>query len=225
MLEQLHNVKFLTLSLEIVEVLSSAIELILPQPSPFVNLKSLKIYPDIVHLWEHEPKRVTIMPANLRSYLLDSSSQSTFTKFLREEILEEKLLAELRVLLEKEKDNTETNRARLEQRKAPVQSHTQEIGRNMALIKDTWENLGVELQKRKEKACFIISKLQRFEELLASLPTSNRAKYQPCFSSLRAEADIVLHQITNSMKAQCDENQIRSSVFFCEPATTLESSS
>ncbi|GJZ90736.1 hypothetical protein Tco_0662663 [Tanacetum coccineum] len=43
LLQQLHSVKYLTLNLEIFQVLSPLMELISYQPSPFVNLKSLKL--------------------------------------------------------------------------------------------------------------------------------------------------------------------------------------
>ncbi|PWA57159.1 F-box domain, Leucine-rich repeat domain, L domain-like protein [Artemisia annua] len=45
LLQRLHSVKSLALSLEIVELLSTSEEVISHQPSPFHSLKSLKIYP------------------------------------------------------------------------------------------------------------------------------------------------------------------------------------
>ncbi|PWA90117.1 F-box domain, Leucine-rich repeat domain, L domain-like protein [Artemisia annua] len=42
---QLQSVKFLTVNMEILELLSLSVELISNQPSPFANLKSLHIYP------------------------------------------------------------------------------------------------------------------------------------------------------------------------------------
>ncbi|KAI7732834.1 hypothetical protein M8C21_022162, partial [Ambrosia artemisiifolia] len=83
LLQQLHNVKFLTLSLEIVELLSSSVELMSNQRSPFANLKSLKIYPerDLSEVREHERVK---MSAEVRGYLLDSSPGATFTMVSRE---------------------------------------------------------------------------------------------------------------------------------------------
>ncbi|KAI3713744.1 hypothetical protein L1987_72330 [Smallanthus sonchifolius] len=147
---------------------------------------------------------------------------------LREERQAQDLMAELRVLLDKEKDNSKINKARPEREKTPVESlepKKLEIGGNMAQIKGGWENLGVQFSQRKEQASVIISKLQLVEELLAKLPASKRAKIQPCFSSMCVEADIAISQITDCIKIQCDENQIRSSVWFHELATTLEPSS
>ncbi|KAK1438303.1 hypothetical protein QVD17_04110 [Tagetes erecta] len=101
--QKLHNVKFLELSLEIVEFLSSNQDLILHQPSPFVNLKSLKIYPETV--WYYNAPKKVAMSTELKSYLLDSSPRATFTMVLREEIKAQKLMADLRVHLEKKMIN------------------------------------------------------------------------------------------------------------------------
>ncbi|XP_076911982.1 F-box protein At4g22280-like [Bidens hawaiensis] len=157
LLQHLHNVKFLKLNLEIVEILSSTADQILHQPSPFVNLTSLKIYPaKSTFCNEQAPKKVA-MSNELKSYLLDSSPKCTFTMVFREEILASKLLTELGVLLEKEKDDTNTN-------KIPVESHKPKklkLGWNMAQIRSSWDNLDVQIMQRKKKAFLIISKLQR----------------------------------------------------------------
>ena len=42
--QQLHNVKFVTFKLEIIELLSSSVELNLCESHAFVNIRSLKIY-------------------------------------------------------------------------------------------------------------------------------------------------------------------------------------
>ncbi|XP_076888853.1 putative F-box/FBD/LRR-repeat protein At4g03220 [Bidens hawaiensis] len=224
LLQQLYNVRFLTLNLEIVELLSSSGELVLHQPSPFVNLKRLNIYPNRKHLLEHEPKKVA-MSTELKSYLLDGSPGCTFTMILREEAIVHELMAEFRVLLRKDKDNIKTESAHVEQRKVPVESHEPKklkIEVDMAQIKGRWENLGVQIQLRKKKACLIISKLQRIKDLLTELPATNRAKMRPCFSSLCEEANIAISKTTNCMKIQCDESQSSSSIYFHELATTLE---
>ncbi|KAK1438305.1 hypothetical protein QVD17_04112 [Tagetes erecta] len=224
LLQLLHSVNFLKLNLEIVEILSTYGDLILEQTSPFVNLKSLTVYPEIVSHWEYTPRKVAMSP-ELKSYLLDGSPGSIFTMVLREEIMAPKLLPELGALLETVKEDIKITR---EYWKAQVNIHapkakmTRKFGGYMAQIKSGWENLGVNLQQRKEKACFIISNLQRIEELLSKLPASKRAKFQPCFSSLCIEAESVISQVTDCMQIQCDENQSRSSVCLYELATSSE---
>ncbi|KAK9052832.1 hypothetical protein SSX86_029462 [Deinandra increscens subsp. villosa] len=226
LLQQLHNVKFLSLNLEIVELLSSSVGLHLHQPSPFVNLKSLNIHPERVYWCEEEPPKVA-MSTELKRYLLDGSPGAAFTMVLREEILAHKYTTELRVLLEKEK----ADMAHLDQGKTPVESHKPKVemklnsGENIAQIKSCWKNLGVQIEAGNEKANLIISKLQRIEKVLTKLPASKRAKIQPCFSSLCGEAKIAISQITDCMKIQCDENQDRLSFWFHELATKLEPSS
>nr|XP_043608510.1 F-box/FBD/LRR-repeat protein At5g22660-like [Erigeron canadensis] len=79
--QQLNNVKFLTLSLEIIELLSSSVELISHQPSPFTGLTSLKIYPEVVS--EQAPKGEN-MSTEVKNYLLDSSPIATLTLISRE---------------------------------------------------------------------------------------------------------------------------------------------
>ncbi|XP_076902142.1 F-box/LRR-repeat protein At3g26922-like [Bidens hawaiensis] len=77
LLQQFHNVKFLTLNLEFVKFLSS-VELISHQPSPFANLKSLKIYTHYVSLNEKARTKVT-MSIEVKNYLLDGSPGATVT--------------------------------------------------------------------------------------------------------------------------------------------------
>ncbi|KAJ0466582.1 putative F-box domain, leucine-rich repeat domain superfamily, F-box-like domain superfamily [Helianthus annuus] len=93
LLQQIRNVKFLTLNLEVVELLSSFVELLAHLPSPFANLKSLKIHPERERLKVREHKRVE-MSAEVRSYLLDGSPGATFTMVSREDIKSMKKLAE-----------------------------------------------------------------------------------------------------------------------------------
>ncbi|XP_076937111.1 putative F-box/FBD/LRR-repeat protein At3g49030 [Bidens hawaiensis] len=217
LLHQLYNVRFLTLNLEIVELLSSSVELVLHQASPFVNLKRLNIYPLEGYWSEQSPKKVAMSP-ELKSYLLDGSPGCTFTMVLREEITAKRLIAELRVLIRKEKDNIKTRSAHVETHE-PKKLKT--MG-NMAQMKGHWENLGVQIELRKETVFLIISKLQRIEEIVTKLPASNMARIQACFSSLCEEANIAISIITDCMKVQCDENQSRSSVCLHELATSVK---
>ncbi|KAI7747531.1 hypothetical protein M8C21_016733, partial [Ambrosia artemisiifolia] len=215
LLQQLRNVHFLTLNLEIIEILSSSMDLILHQPSPFVNLKSLNIYPKITEYQrDHANKKVT-MSTELKSYLLDSSPESSFTIVFREEVQAQNIMAELRVLLEKEEDKSKDNKTHVESHKP---KKVKLIGEDMMHIKSCLENLGARI----EKSCLMISKLQETEALLRKLPASNRAKIQQCFSSLCIEADIAIRKITDCVKIQCDEYQSRSSVWFHELATTSQ---
>ncbi|GKC87969.1 hypothetical protein Tco_1148618, partial [Tanacetum coccineum] len=68
LLQQFRSVKFLMLNLEIVECLSSSVELISHQPSPFLNLKYLKIYPILKEV--HEKANVSTV---VEDCFLDSS--------------------------------------------------------------------------------------------------------------------------------------------------------
>nr|XP_043622290.1 uncharacterized protein LOC122593900 isoform X2 [Erigeron canadensis] len=219
LLQQLHNVKFLTLNLEFIELLSSSVELISQQPSLFVNLKRLTIYPHKVFEYDMRglPKGKVNLSTELKQYLLDSSPGATITMISPEEIIAskdaasaKKLMTELRVLLEQEKANTKTKG------KAPMVSNNGErkmqlqIGGNRALIKNYWKDLNVQFEQRKAKAYIIISKLESIEEVLKKLPAANRALIQPCFSRICAQADNLMNQI---LKMQCDEIQSRTSVF------------
>lgn len=63
--------------------LSSSVELISHQPSPFTNLKSLKIYPKRVDERDLPKKRVD-MSVEVKKYLLDGSPSAAFTIVSRE---------------------------------------------------------------------------------------------------------------------------------------------
>lgn len=163
-----------------------------------------------------------------------------------QEIIEErnatsakKGMAKLRVCLEQEKANTETNRAHMEQANAPIGSHNAKmyeqgraqveskvkIGGNRARINSCWKDFGDNMEQGKAKTFDIISQLNNIGELLKSLPTSKRAEMQPCFSNLCAEADIVMSKIADCMMMQVNENQRCLKIFFHEVATKWQSSS
>ncbi|KAJ0634837.1 putative F-box domain, leucine-rich repeat domain superfamily, F-box-like domain superfamily [Helianthus annuus] len=62
------------------ETLSSSVELISHQPSPFANLKRLKIYPSYVtRLAEDQMELQVTMCTEVKNYLLDASPGATFT--------------------------------------------------------------------------------------------------------------------------------------------------
>ncbi|PWA68299.1 F-box domain, Leucine-rich repeat domain, L domain-like protein [Artemisia annua] len=230
LLQRLHSVKSLTLNLEILELLSSSVEVISHQPSPFANLKSLKIYPKRIAKWELPKERVD-MSIEVKNYLLDGSPSAAFTMISREETIEEmnatsakKHMAELRELLQEEKANIKANTAQMEEGKTQVENQL-EIGASIAHIKSCFRDFSVQIEQRKAKVFSIINKLESIEELLTKLPTSNRVMIQPCFSSLCAEANIVISKLTDCMKIHCDDSRSRLSICFDELATSLEPSS
>ncbi|KAM0059691.1 putative F-box domain, leucine-rich repeat domain superfamily, F-box-like domain superfamily [Helianthus debilis subsp. tardiflorus] len=221
LLQHLHRVKSLTLNLEIVELLSSSVELMSHKPSPFVNLKSLKIHPAREEVPEHDSVK---MYAEVKSYLLDGSSGATFTMVTREEIratrntkLAQNRITTLHALLEQEKARIETKLTKIaEQRSLPfsecIDSH----------IDMCWKYTSVQIKTGKEKASNIISELQEIKDLLAKLPASNLATVQSSFSTLCAEADIVTRKIAECIKMDCDEGQRRLSMCIHELAAPLQ---
>ncbi|KAJ0804495.1 hypothetical protein HanPI659440_Chr02g0038711 [Helianthus annuus] len=72
LLQKFHNVKVLSLSVDIIELLNSSVELISHQPSPFANLKSLKI----LSYWGWKSKKV-IMSVEVKNYLLNRCCQNS----------------------------------------------------------------------------------------------------------------------------------------------------
>ena len=146
------------------------------------------------------------------------------TKAVRNAALAKNLMAELRVLLEQEKANFETNKAHIEEGNAQVENQLQNAG-SIAHIKSRFKEFSVQIEQRKDKAFSIINKLETIEELLTKLPTSNKAMIQPHFPSLCVEANVVISKLTDSMKIHCDDSQSRLSVCFNELATSFEPSS
>lgn len=117
---------------------------------------------------------------------------------VRDTVLAQNQMAELQVLLRQEKSKTE--RAHVEREKAPMKSRTTE------LHEEGKAQFGMDMQllhPEDAKICDIISKLQYIEGLLTNLPTSVRTKMEACFSSLLAEAILVVKEIDHA-NAQCD---------------------
>lgn len=216
LLQQLHSVKYLTLNMGMFHILSPLMELISYQPSPFVNLKSLKVYPH--DYWVEVPETI---PAEVKKYLLDGSPSATFTEVSCEEMralryAKEALycMAELREMLEHEKANIETNIGHMDLVMIPVVCHEPNMHEQDKMqmdkmkneIDSCWEDLcaQIELWKAKTSTSNIISKLCLIEELLTKLPTSKRAQIETSFSKLCREADMVMNAIMNSMKIQSD---------------------
>ncbi|KAF5753735.1 putative F-box domain-containing protein [Helianthus annuus] len=243
LLPQLHNVKSLTLNLEIVEKLgslffvcthftlkifvqqlSSSVELMSHPPSPFANLRSLKIYPTSEHS-RVEKHKSGKMSAELKRYLLDASPSAIVTMISREDVrtmkntrLAQNLTTRLMALLQRVRSDIETIMAKIyEQRKAQV---------DKVIVADwnvhwCWQILSERIEKREEKPSGVISKLNEILKLLRTLPASNRATIQPSISTLWAEADIVMNLMTDLMKMYFDEKRRHLSVCCHELATTL----
>ncbi|KAM0059234.1 hypothetical protein Hdeb2414_s0005g00179221 [Helianthus debilis subsp. tardiflorus] len=113
------------------------------------------------------------------------------------------IMAELRVIL------VDTNRAHLERGKAHVAGNKLTVEESLVQIQSCFEHLNVQIQQRAENARLIILKLHQVNELLTRLPASERAKIQPCFDSLRAEAFIANGKLAEDVTILADENQIR----------------
>ncbi|GJX48079.1 F-box domain containing protein [Tanacetum coccineum] len=77
LLQRLHSVKFLTLNMEILEILSSSVELLSHQHPPFANLKYLKIYP-------LELTKKANLAIEVINFILDNSPNATFVMISRE---------------------------------------------------------------------------------------------------------------------------------------------
>ncbi|KAI7726822.1 hypothetical protein M8C21_019519 [Ambrosia artemisiifolia] len=204
LLQRLHNVKSLSLNLEIVELLSSYVELMSNLPSPFANLKSLKIYPQLTKLDECHTVKLS---AEVKRYLLETSPGATFSMVTREDVrnmynteLAQNLIRKLRASLEQEKARTATKIAKM-----------RELGKSRYYVDSyidlRWKYMSLQVKKVEEKGSDIISKLKEIKELLTELSASNRATIQPSFSTLCAEADTVTSMITDCMKMDHDENQ------------------
>ncbi|KAJ0677849.1 putative F-box domain, leucine-rich repeat domain superfamily, F-box-like domain superfamily [Helianthus annuus] len=110
LLQQIRSVKFLTLNLKFIKLVSSYMERVSRQPSPFTNLKSLKIHPDRV---DKEHKKVNVSTQVIK-YLLAGSPTATFTMISYKEFKEQQQKAQAFA-------NTES---RMDQRKPPVKNAT-----------------------------------------------------------------------------------------------------
>ncbi|KAK9052906.1 hypothetical protein SSX86_029536 [Deinandra increscens subsp. villosa] len=226
LLQQLHSVKFLTLNLEIIKTLSSFVELISHLPSPFTNLKRLKIYPAYVDPDEETQSEELTMCSKVKSYLLDGSLGATFTMVSYEEIRAvmnvasaRKLMRELQVELNLLKENRETDKTDMDQDMTTVHEQVEaengrakpdtevkwHFGERITRIESYWEDLNERLEKGYSDAAHIISMLREIEEVLTKLPTTPRAKLQARFSNLCAEAGTIMDNMMDHLKKQCDK--------------------
>lgn len=126
--------------------------------------------------------------------------------------LAQNLITELRVMLEQERAIIGTKMSKMhEQEKTQVGKH----------VEERWKHMNVQYSKGKQKSCEIILKLKEIKGLFKELPASNVAIIRPSFSTLCAEADIVMSKIIDYMKMHCDENQRLLSECCHELATAL----
>lgn len=72
--------KFFLVYFFFLQLLSSSVKVILNQPSPFANLMSLKICPELCD----EPYKKLTMSTEVKNYMLDSSPRATITVVSRE---------------------------------------------------------------------------------------------------------------------------------------------
>ncbi|KAJ0446018.1 putative F-box domain, leucine-rich repeat domain superfamily, F-box-like domain superfamily [Helianthus annuus] len=238
-LKKIHSVEFLTLSLEAIKLLSQFVELISHLPSPFANLKRLKIYPEYVTPEaEDQTEQEVTMCTEVKNYLLDASPGATVTMVSHDEIRAvmnvqsaRSLMRELQELLDEWKENSEANTAHMKQDKAPIESHMSTVheqgevedhkaqpdtkmegrsGGRMTHITCYWEDLNEQFKKGNEKTGHILSMLQKIEGVLTKLPTSHRAKLQERFFGLSAEAEALMDDVMDCMKIQYDKKPSRS---------------
>ncbi|PWA98287.1 F-box domain, Leucine-rich repeat domain, L domain-like protein [Artemisia annua] len=178
--QHLRSVKYLTLNLEILELLSSSVELILINRPPFANLKSLHIYP-VEEL--SEVRNDVEMSSEVKNYLLENSPSATFTMVSREESrvrkdtkLAQNQMASLQLMLEHEKTKMENQITQVE--------NLLQIGERMTHVNRCWEGLSDRIEQGKQKTDDIIAQLRNIKKLMTKLPASKRAEMEPCFSSL-----------------------------------------
>ncbi|KAK1438377.1 hypothetical protein QVD17_04185 [Tagetes erecta] len=185
-------------------------ELISHQPSPFANLKRLKIYPARVTLEDETQPKVFISP-EVKNYLLDSSPSATFTMVSHEDIRAamnvtsaRDLITEFQVLLDQWKEDSETNVTHMKNHMATVNEQG-EVGNHMARVESYWEDLNKQLEKGSKITSCTIPMLRKIEVVLAKLPKSHRDKLQAKFYGLRAEAETIMgNMIMDCMKIQWD---------------------
>lgn len=254
-LQKFQSVKFLTINLEIPELLSSMSELVSNKTSPFASLKSLKIYPANIDGWEEEydyydeddgedeeeeededkdeededKEDEVNISSEVKDFFLQSSPSATVTVVTFQEIravttptLAKNLMEELQVLLKEEK--AKIIMARKKRGKAPMKSHVTQLHqqgktqvmKNMQLLTEErmlstesrWEDPSVQNYLENGKIGDMVSKLQAIKGVLATFPTSKRAKMKACFSRLFAEANLVMKKIDDASSRNIGEEHV-----------------
>ncbi|XP_071705199.1 putative F-box/FBD/LRR-repeat protein At4g13965 [Rutidosis leptorrhynchoides] len=217
-LQQFGNAKYLTLGLEIIEALALNVQLLSHLPSPFSKLTSLEIYPYNVYLEEEGQKKIN-MPTEVKNYMLDGSPSATVTICSREEMKElwnanraQRILTELHMLLKEEKIKCETNKTHIDQTKSQTERHKEIMNEQgetyidegkfvkeeFSQIQNYWNDLFEQMKQGGDKINDIFSSFDLVEDIMKKLPASKKDKIQERFSSVRAEACIVMKLITRS---------------------------
>ncbi|GJR17035.1 F-box domain containing protein [Tanacetum coccineum] len=175
-----------------------------------LNLEILEILSASAELMSHQPspfanlESLKIYPKRFRIGLKEKVDIFAEVKnyLLDGDHNSKNCIAELQLLLEQEKADIETSKDHTEQENAP-------------------ESYNAKMQEQQN--AHAENQMQEIRKLLTELPALTRVGMQPCFTSLCAEAAIVMSKITYSMKAQFDEYQSCLNVGFHELATTLQS--
>ncbi|KAL7610418.1 hypothetical protein Lser_V15G10538 [Lactuca serriola] len=189
MLQELHCARYLTLSVDIVECLSSFPDLVSHHPSPFSNLNCLTIDSS-----RRSDAYKVKMSTEVRNFLLENSPKAIFTMELPEE-------PPTKAMKQKE--------ARVK-RKAKLAA---EIESDMKDLQGSIEqgNMIVD-QKEKAKAAFdniisISSKKSQIRSLLEKLPKRDRVELEARFSLQLEEEEALrgrlLSEIVNSEEDRC----------------------
>ena len=141
-----------------------------------------------------------------------------------QEIRAHKLIKELQGLLNQWKANSDNTTSHSDQGEVAQQETITEshFGERLTQIKSYWGELNKWHEEGDKRTRRIISMLQEIESLLKKLPASQRAKMQPMFTSLYAEADTFMDNMMDRVRIQCDKKPRRSNVHFHELATTSQ---
>nr|XP_043607273.1 F-box/FBD/LRR-repeat protein At3g26920-like [Erigeron canadensis]XP_043607274.1 F-box/FBD/LRR-repeat protein At3g26920-like [Erigeron canadensis] len=246
LLQLVHSVKSLTLNLEVIEVLSSSVELFLNQPFTFDNLKILRIYPFDIYLVQQAQMKEKVS-AVVKNYFLDSSPSATMTMASREEIraarhtaLVQKCMPKVQVMLDELKDqlnkkvtpmgvhktkmNGQGNMNFEKQGAQSVTKRSPHIVGKMKKIQNSWEDLSVQLNAEKSNASRVFSELRYIGGLFTDVLASKRGELQACFASLCEEADTVMNKIVDRMKIQCELKRRRLNGYFRDLVKASQSS-
>ncbi|GKE27921.1 hypothetical protein Tco_1443305 [Tanacetum coccineum] len=136
-----------------------------------------------------------------------------------------KLMEELQKLLNRWKTNGDKKTAYVDQGEVENERVQQETiiesqsGERLTQIKSYYSDLTKWSEELNKRSCHIISMLQKIESLLIELPVSHRAKMQPMYSCLYAEADTFMDNMMDRVRIHCDKKPRCSNVLCYELAT------
>ncbi|GJV74907.1 hypothetical protein Tco_1506491 [Tanacetum coccineum] len=154
-----------------------------------LEIVELKVFKD---LSSTKLKKVNVS-TEVKNYLLDGSPRADFTLLMPEDIIAKRTTKAAKDLIFKLQVHLEQSQNAMvdEEQNAKVENQLQ-IETNMAHIDNCWGGLSNQIIQGTEKIDDIIFELRGIKNLLVKLPASYRAEIQQCFSSLCAEADIVI---------------------------------